>query len=254
MNMYNQANSPLWQPLSFQDFSATVNSAVSIIAENDSALINPDQVPTTEGQVEIAIHPSDFELEQLKAAISAQAYQEGHALGQQEGFNVGQQSGYDEGYQIGLKQGLLQAEQQINEEKMKLVQSMASLLANFQLALNGLDDLIIPKLTDLALVAAQKMVGELPKTKYKQLSLTIKSLIQQFPLLVDPIQLHVNPEDIACVETILSKELNHYHWQLVVDPLIEPGGCKLITDKNEVDATLTSKWQTITDAVNRENT
>lgn len=252
MSMYNSTNSHPWQPLNFRDFTTTASSSM-LNVEDDVTTVAIETLSLVNDR-EDENSAINLELEQLKVEISEQAYQTGLELGKQEGFEVGQTSGYQQGYQAGLAQGLADADQQNNEERMKLVQSMASLLANFQQALNGLDDLIVPKLADLALIAAQKMVGELPKTEHQQLMITIQSLIKQLPILSEHVQLHVNPTDISSVEVILEEELNKYQWQLVSEPSIESGGCKLFTDKNEIDATLTSRWQTITDSVHGERT
>lgn len=250
MNMYSSSDSNYWQPLSLQDFTLSNSPSIAIIEEDST--VEMIEASSLMNETEEAMPEITFDLERLKTEATEQGYHEGHTLGQQDGFNAGKQLGHDQGYQEGLKQGIAQAEQQFNEEKMKLSQSMASLLANFQQALNDLDDVIIPQLTDVALVAAQKMVSDLPKSLHMQLKKSIQTLIQQFPLLPDSIQLHVNPDDIGYIETIFSDELNKYHWQLVADPTIDAGGCKLLSDKNEIDVTLNSKWQTLRDVVNGE--
>lgn len=251
--MYNQANLLQWKPLNFKDFSISCSSVLPQhdgVEPKEEVFIETSAIVDQVDQVDQDL--ASFELEQLKAQITEQAYQEGLALGQQDGFLIGQKSGYEAGYQQGIQAGQAHIEQQLDEEKLNAVQTIANLIMHFHRALNELDDVIVPKLMDLALVAAEKLVGSLPKAKQKQLMLMIKTLMQQSTLLSDPVQVLINPDDLTWLEPLLNEEIEQLGWQWIADSSIEVGGCKIIAKTNEIDATVTSQWQAIIDCVHEE--
>ncbi|OCG42679.1 hypothetical protein A9G25_01360 [Gilliamella sp. Bif1-4] len=257
MNMCNRPDRLNWEPLNFQDFSL---SELPKLSKNEVAINVETDEPETElaaTEIDNVVIESELnqaqQLEQLKEEVKKQAYQDGFNLGQQEGFNVGKQTGYDEGYQIGEQEGRQFIEQQLNEEKLNAVQAIANLITNFQNSINEIDELIVPKLLDLALIAAQKTVGTIPKAKQKQLIYTIKTLVEQCSVLSEPIALHLNPADLLWLEPMLNDEISQYHWQLIADPNVEQGGCKIFTETNEIDANIEQHWQIMSDSLKEDN-
>lgn len=196
---------------------------------------------------------SEEELELLKQEAKSQAYQEGFEQGHKEGFENGKQSGYDQGYLVGQQQGREQIEQQLVDEKQQAVQAITDLINNFEQSIKEIDELIVPQLFDLALVAAQKTVGSLSKVKQKQLMHTINQLVEQCSMLSDPIVLHLNPADLRWLEPMLNDDINPHQWQFVADANVEEGGCKLLTDTNEVNSNINQHWQMMSDHLQGEN-
>ena len=196
---------------------------------------------------------SEEELEQLKQEAKSQAYQEGFEQGHKEGFENGKQSGYDQGYLVGQQQGREQIEQQLDDEKKQAVQAITDLINNFEQSIKEIDELIVPQLFDLALVAAQKTVGSLSKVKQKQLMHTINQLVEQCSMLSDPIVLRLNPADLRWLEPMLNDDINPHQWQFIADANVEVGGCKLLTDTNEVNSNINQHWQMMSDHLLGEN-
>ncbi len=247
MSMYNQLSRLNWKPLSFQDLtSARLPQLSTNSSTQESDFCQPEQeVELIESNEEPDIDQEI--LDQLKQEVKAQAYQEGFSLGQTEGFDVGKQSGYEQGFALGQQEGRQKIEQQLSDEKLKAVESIADLIQNFQQSISEIDELIVPKLVDLALLAAQKTVGTLSKVKQKQLVFTVQRLIEQCSMLSEPISVHFNPDDLLWLEPIINEEIKQYHWQLIADPNIESGGCKIFTETNEIDTNVTDQWQIMSD-------
>ena len=247
--MYNQPSRLNWKPLSFQDLTSVTLSKLST---NDSAQESESCQSKQELELVESTKEPDIDqeiLEQLKQEVKAQAYQEGFTLGQTEGFDIGKKSGYEQGFALGQQEGLQQIEQQLSDEKLKAAENITDLICNFQQSINEIDELIVPKLIDLAMLAAQKTVGTLSKVKQKQLVFTIQMLIEQCSMLSEPILLHLNPDDLLWLEPIMNEEIKQYHWQVIADPNIESGGCKIFTDTNEIDTNVTNHWQIMSDCL-----
>lgn len=251
MNMYNQSNILDWKPLSFRELSSCREFQLNK-NNNDNNIEQTESEPQSVIS-EVSSVVIEQELQQLKEEIKAQAYQEGFNLGKEEGFTVGKQTGYEQGYQIGQQEGRDHLELELNEERINASQTITSLLTNFKQSIDDIDDLIVPQLIDLALLAAQKTVGSIPKVKQKQLVSTIRTLIDQCPLLSEPILLHINPDDFNWLEPMLGEEIKQDNWQLIADQDVESGGCKLLTETNEIDASITNHWQIMADSLHGES-
>ncbi len=246
MNMYNQASTLTWKPLHFQDLaeSSPLIPETDELEESEPELEIVDEADTN--FIDINSPEITLELENIKQQAREEAYQEGFNLGKEEGFNIGKQTGYEEGLTIGQQEGLEKIEQQINEEKLNTVESIKNLAIHFQQSINQIDEKIVPKLFDLALLAAEKTVGSLSKVKQKQLMHSIKSLIEQNT--ITPIVVRINPNDFLWLEPQLDDQLKN-EWQFIADANIELGGCKIFTETNEIDASITNHWQIISDTV-----
>ncbi|NUF27920.1 flagellar assembly protein FliH [Gilliamella bombicola] len=261
MNTYNQPDRLNWKPLDFRDLAASTLANQSESNEIVQAEVNesqPDLEPELDSQPELNTVSSELAqtqqtLEQLKQEVEAQAYQEGFNLGREAGFEEGKRAGYEQGYLLGQQEGRKQIEQQLNDEKCKTVHAITNLISNFQQSINDIDELIVPKLFDLALIAAQKTVGSIAKVKQKQLIHTIQTLVEQCSILSEPMSLHLNPTDLQWLEPMLNEENQQYRWQLIADPNIEIGGCKILTNTNEIDASVNNHWQIMSGCLQRDN-
>ncbi|MFQ0996908.1 FliH/SctL family protein [Gilliamella sp. CG25] len=251
--MCNSSDKLSWEPLCFQDLSSSGFSPLT----QQSMATQVDEVESEPEPEHIDVVPapsiSEEELELLKQEAKSQAYQEGFEQGHKEGFENGKQSGYDQGYLVGQQQGREQIEQQLDDEKKQAVQAITHLINNFEQSIKEIDELIVPQLFDLALVAAQKTVGSLSKVKQKQLMHTINQLVEQCSMLSDPIVLHLNPADLRWLEPMLNDDINPHQWQFIADANVEEGGCKLLTDTNEVNSNINQHWQMMSDHLQGEN-
>lgn len=250
-NMYNRINTLSWEPLSFQDLTLAKSQKLTkkkITKHADK--VEPKPEPKV---IEVDNSVIEQQLAIIKQQAKEQAYQEGFNLGKEEGFNIGQQAGYEQGYAIGQQEGKAAIEQQLNAEKLKAVETITNLVSHFHAAINQIDDLIVPQLLDLALVAAQKTVGTISKVKQKQLMHTIKTLIDEGSMIIKSASLHLHPDDLLWIEPLLQDEIKQYHWQLVADTNVELGDCKIWTDTNQVDASNACHWQMMADCIQGEN-
>lgn len=246
-NMYNQNNSSSWKPLHFQDLALTEQPASSTNQQKTEELEESEHQPEAEMQEEaddaIDINSPEIvlELENIKQQVREEAYQEG--------FSAGKQAGYEQGLEIGQQEGREKIEQQLTEEKLKTLDIIKRLADSFQQSINQIDEKIVPKLFDLALIAAQKTIGSLSEVEQRQLMHTIKSLIEQNTVVNPPIVVKVNPKDFLWLEPLIDDQLQQNEWQFIADANIELGGCRIFTQTNEIDASVTTHWQIISDSV-----
>lgn len=249
--MCNGISSMPWQRVEFENFASL--DAVPSLKNRQEDKSDVSQVVS-----ELPCERVDEkELQgQVMPAISEgreAGYQDGLRIGKEDGTLIGREEGYKQGYQEGELGARLELTEEINAQRVVALETMTQLVANFQNALHLMDEKIVPKLVSIAVLAAQKIVGQLPDGIHKQLVLIIQELINTCPPLGENIQLRVNPHDVLSIETLFANELAKYGWKLIIDAEVEQGGCKLLSEKTEIDATLSGKWQAIMVATSKDN-
>lgn len=171
------------------------------------------------------------------------AEQKGFAQGLAQGVEEGKKQGYEQGMVLGRKEG---EEQALYEAKMlqeQYVKRLTLLLENFQNALESLDRVIPSRLVQLALTAAREIVGSQLQPESKLVLVHIQQLLQQDSLFKGPLRLKVSEDDRQMVEETMGRILAKRGWELQGDAKMFPGGCHIIAEDGELDATLDTRWQ-----------
>ncbi len=180
------------------------------------------------------------EIEALRDQVSEEARAKGHA----EGFALGKGEGFDQGYAEGLS-----AAQVEMEEAIRLaLEPIRHLATGFSEALNAVDADMARHLGELALKIAQRLALDSIKANPEMICDLVSKLLNAEPELIGKPRLRLNPEDVALIETRFGSEMESLGWKIIADEKISRGGCKVISQQTEIDATLESRWDAITTA------
>ena len=188
------------------------------------------------------------ELARLRKQAEQQGYNQGLAQGQEEGKKQGYEAGFHSGHEAGIAQGISEA-QSAQQAAMKDVEAW---IASFKLSLDSLDSLIPSRLVQLALQAVQSLHGSAQGSSNTQLQQQIKQLMRQDPLLNGKIRLMIHPDDRPLIDAALGETLAAMSWELHTDSQLLPGGCRILTDEVELDATLETRWQKLCQLAHEE--
>ena len=74
-----------------------------------------------------------------------------------------------------------------------------------------------------------------------QVVAAVREAIKVLPLSSQKISLHLHPEDVELVRSVLSLDEMSPSWAVVEDPLITRGGCQVDTDLSHIDATVENR-------------
>ena len=77
--------------------------------------------------------------------------------------------------------------------------------------------------------------------------------MRYLPALHQPALLFLNPDDAVLVRDRIGDELTKMGWQLADDAQIEHGSCRVETASNQIDASLTTRWQRLTAALSKQS-
>lgn len=174
-------------------------------------------------------------------ALKEQARTDGYALGYQEGYAAGLIEGKIDGY--------TESKTEVNDQIAKLQELVRNM--SEQIALANQD--IGQDLLHLAIELAQAMTKNILDIDPEAIIPIVKDAIEHMPSIQQPAQLTLHPDDAAIIRSHMGEDLNKAGWRIISDTHIERGGCKLETAHNLLDATVSTRWQRLTEAIKKND-
>ena len=147
-----------------------------------------------------------------------------------------QKEAYEEAFQQGMQQGISAGQSQIQQQ----VERLNSVINNLANPLALLDDEVQQELVNLCIALLKQLVRRELKLDPGQVVAVVRDSLSALPLSARKIQVRLNPEDVRLVKDALG-ESDDGNWSLIDDPVISPGGCKIVTETSQIDATVESR-------------
>jgi flagellar assembly protein FliH len=152
-----------------------------------------------------------------------------------------QQAAYEEGrregFEFGHKEGLERARKDLEHYKDQLDR----LLKTFEQPLRELDNQIERELLSLVIATVRQLVRREVKSDPNLIIGVVREALSILPVNSRSVRLLVHPEDAELIREIYALGDTEVGWQLVEDPVIDRGGCKVVTETSQIDATLDSR-------------
>ncbi|MFC1750163.1 flagellar assembly protein FliH [Pseudomonadota bacterium] len=155
----------------------------------------------------------------------------------QKELNALKQAAYNEGIEQGKQAGLAQAKELIDNYQAQFVAMLEALSAPVE----HLDEKIEHELVDLSVAIARQIVRRELKTEPAQVVGVVKEALSILPSGVQNIKVYLNPSDAQLVSDIMLANVDERKWQVVEDPVMERGGCRVETDSSTVDAAIDAR-------------
>ena len=176
----------------------------------------PEDVPE-----ETATLPTLEEIE----AIQKQAYDEGYEQGRKEGFDYGHREAMEAG----------------RKEITEKLATLDELLSTLDVPFKELDDQVEQELLTLVVAMVRQLVRREVRTDPHQIIGVMREAMAILPVNARDIRVLLHPEDAEIVKELYTVAEGDLAWKVVEDPVIQRGGCRVITDNSQVDATLESR-------------
>ena len=181
--------------------------------------------------------------------MQKQAYDEAFAQGTKEGYEKGYQEGSKKGFDQGFEQGNTEGSKKGYEENLHLLRKQAaefvSLLESLSEPFKQLDGEIEKELVDLSIGIANQLIRREIKVDPGQIIAVIREAVNVLPVAAQKLTLHMHPEDAELVRTSLAIDDVSPPWEIVEEPLITRGGCKVKTEVSSIDATVENRFAAI---------
>lgn len=149
--------------------------------------------------------------------------------------------GYAEGFARGHAEGLQAAQNTVKE----LTGRVEAILAALQQPLAAADEQVIDKLSSLAISVAKRLVRRELSTDRAEIVGVVREALAVLPVGLSNIRLHLHPEDAKLISEMLVPAKGEAAWQIVEDPVITRGGCRISSPTSQVDATVQTRLATV---------
>lgn len=146
-----------------------------------------------------------------------------------------------EGFEQGLKQGRDSGREEFVQRLELLDNAMHKLARPFE----ELDESVEQQLAQLAMLVARQLVRRELKADPAQVIGVVREALAALPVGARDVRLAVSPEDAAMIREVLSLHESDHAIRLVEDPVQSRGGCRVVTDTSQIDATVESRLNAV---------
>lgn len=167
--------------------------------------------------------------------------QEAQRLITAESIEILQKQAFEEGYSQGFTKGMKDAEANIRQQ----VQRLEKIVNFLQKPLDELDATVTEQLTQLSISIAKMLIRRELKIDPGQIVAVVKETISALPVGIQNIRIAMNPEDAALLRETMSLSTGKQPWEIIEDPILSRGGCKVTTDSSEIDASVETRLSSI---------
>jgi len=152
-----------------------------------------------------------------------------------------QKQAYDEGFAQGKKEGFAFGHKEGLNEAQAAVSRFEALLCALDMPLKQLDDQVEQELVTLAIAIVRQLVRREVKMDPAHILGVVRESLGLLPVSARNIRLVLHPEDAELVREAYAVSETELGWKIVEDPVCSRGGCKVLTEVSQVDATLESR-------------
>lgn len=156
-----------------------------------------------------------------------------HQSAHEEGFEQGRK----EGQEVGRREGIEQGRQQVQQQTGRLDQLIHALDQPFK----DLDDQVEQEIVTLVISLVRQLVRREIKLDPNSIVGVVREALLALPVSSRNIRVVLHPDDAVLVREVFDMGDTEQNWELMEDPLVQHGGCKVMTDTSQIDATLESR-------------
>lgn len=153
--------------------------------------------------------------------------------------HAARQSGYQDGYRDGL--AALEAFKQSFAQQMSA--QIGSLVKSFDADFLALEEQMALTLARIAVELARQVVRSEITQRPEHIAKVAHDAVEALQLSAKHVRVRVNPADYPLVIAGAGQEMKAREAQVLPDPEVPRGGCKVESDISSVDASLAARWQ-----------
>lgn len=198
---------------------------------------------TAKAEAEKILAEARREAGQIKQEARKLAEQEGEHLKQ-----VAQKTAFEQGYQDGQREGRSKAEEAAKEIRETAVDVLCQAEENRRRILESMEESIINLSREIAekLLTAQITLEPEVVCSVARESLRMLAGRLQVVIYINPAELELYERKKEELIAILPKRAE---MQIIADPTIQPGGCRIDTENGQVDATIEARRKALMNAL-----
>lgn len=152
-----------------------------------------------------------------------------------------QKEAYDEAFQQGLRDGVAAGREEIARRALRF----DTLLERLAKPFDELDETVEKHLVELAMTAVQQLFRRELRQDPSHVIGVVREAIQLLPVASRNVKVRLHPDDAELVRESLPRSEGERAWTVVEDPMIDRGGCKVVTEQSQIDAQTESRLKAV---------
>jgi flagellar assembly protein FliH len=176
-------------------------------------------------------------IDEAHGLLTAAQLGEIHKAARTEGFEQGRREGQEYGHREGLEQG--------RAEIQTRVDGLDRMLRALDRPFEQLDQQVENEIVTLVISMMRQLIRREVKLDPGQIVGVVREALQILPVSARNIRVVLHPEDAELVREAYTLGEHDQQWQIVEDPVIQRGGCRIHTDTSQIDATLDSRLSSL---------
>lgn len=190
---------------------------------------------------------NQLDLQQRLEAGFQQGLQQGHDEGIRQGLEQGKQQGLLEGQKEGFQKGYISGEQAGKQTFMEAAQPVNDLFQALSQWQSEKEQQQRHMICELVQKVAQQVIRAELTLMPQQILALVDETLGAMPSKTEKVVVHLNPQDLERITQVNASLPDA--WKLVANPELPVGGCHLVTDDAEADASCDSRLQACMDNV-----
>jgi flagellar assembly protein FliH len=154
-----------------------------------------------------------------------------------EGFEQGRREGQEYGHREGVEQG--------RADVADRVRRLDGLLRALETPFEQLDHQVEQEVVTLVIAMVRQLIRREVRLDPGQIVGVVREALGVLPVGARSIRVVLHPEDAELVRSAYALGEHDQKWQIVEDPVIQRGGCRIHTDTSQIDATLDSRLSSL---------
>ena len=173
--------------------------------------------------------------------------QQGHDAGFASGAEQGKQAGYNTGFTQGLEEGQAQGRAHLEAQLNEMIAPVSALK---QILEDGHNQHILQQ-QDLILELVRKVSQQVIRCELTLQPTQILSLVEEtlaaLPDDAQQVKIHLEPTAVSKLQELAADKIKD--WKLVADDTISAGGCRVVSEHSDADASVETRLNTCMDHV-----
>lgn len=157
------------------------------------------------------------------------------------------------GHAIGLAEGRSEGLRLGRAEAAAEIEHLRQIAVALGIEAAHADELIAGDVLALALDLSKAMLKTALPVHPQLLLPIVTEAIRYLPTLHQPAVLYLQPDDALLVRAQMQEELSKAGWRVADDPHLSRGGCRVETASNQIDASIETRWQRLSEALGQSS-
>lgn len=200
-------------------------------------IIRADQVKAKQWLPPHVQKQGEAVVEEARGLLTAAQLDEIRQSAQAEGYEQGRKEGLAYGHQEGLEEG--------RAELAGRLEQMDALLRSLDKPFERLDQQVEEAIVTLVINMVRQLLRREVKIDPGQIVGVVREALGVLPVSARDIRVVLHPDDAALVRQAYTLGDHDQQWQIIEDPVIQRGGCRIHTDTSQIDATLDSRLNSL---------